>query len=62
MVVIEIWFSKDELLEVDEVWLIFLSKEVVLVVEVDGKFIGIGEVGDVWEKVIKVYYVYKFKV
>ena len=31
------------------------------VVEVDGKPIGTGEVGDVWEKAIKAYHAYKFK-
>jgi D-alanine transaminase len=61
LVVTETWFSKDELLEADEVWLTSSSKEVAPVVEVDGKPIGTGEVGDVWEKAIKAYHAYKFK-
>jgi D-alanine transaminase len=60
-VVTETWFSKAELLEADEVWLTSSSKEVAPVVEVDGKPIGTGEVGEVWEKAIKAYHAYKFK-
>ena len=45
LVVTETWFSKDELLEADEVWLTSSSKEVAPVVEVDGKPIGTGGSG-----------------
>ncbi|TKB02210.1 D-alanine aminotransferase [Alteromonas portus] len=60
LVVTETWFSKDELLNADEVWLTSSSKEVAPVVEVDGKPIGAGEVGPVWEEAIKAYHAYKF--
>ena len=60
LVVTETWFSKDELLNADEVWLTSSSKEVAPVVEVDGKSIGAGEVGPVWEEAIKAYHAYKF--
>jgi len=40
--------TMDEVFEADEVWVTSSSKEVVPVVEVDGKAIGDGEIGDVW--------------
>ncbi|GFD67941.1 D-amino acid aminotransferase [Alteromonas sp. KUL106] len=61
LVVTETWFTKEDLLEADEVWLTSSSKEVAPVVEVNGKQIGTGKVGDVWEKAIKAYHAYKFK-
>ena len=60
LIVTEAWFSKEALLEADEVWLTSSSKEVAPVIEVDGKAIGTGEVGDVWEQAIKAYHAYKF--
>ena len=56
----EQWFSKDELLSADEVWLTSSSKEIAPVVEVDGKPIGTGEPGSIWEQAIKAYHAYKF--
>ena len=61
LVVTETWFSKEELLQADEVWLTSSSKEVAPVVEVDGKLIGAGEVGHTWEQAIKAYHAYKFE-
>ncbi|WP_019531198.1 D-amino acid aminotransferase [Dasania marina] len=40
--------TKDEVLNADEVWITSSSKEIAPVVEVDGKPVGNGEVGDVW--------------
>lgn len=58
--VAEAWFSKEELLNADEVWLTSSSKEVAPVTEVDGKPIGNGQVGDIWERAINAYHAYKF--
>ena len=38
----------DELRDADEVWISSSSKEIAPVIEVDGKAVGSGEVGDVW--------------
>ena len=38
----------DELRDADEVWISSSSKEIAPVIEVDGKAMGSGEVGDVW--------------
>lgn len=57
----ETWFSKESLLSADEVWLTSSSKEVAPVVEVNGKTIGSGDVGEVWEKAIKAYHAHKFE-
>ena len=56
----EDWFSKEDLLNADEVWLTSSSKEVAAVTEVNGKQIGEGIVGPVWEKAIRAYHAYKF--
>lgn len=61
LVVTETWFSKEALLDADEVWLTSSSKEVAPVIEVDGKTIGSGQVGPVWEKAINAYQAYKFE-
>ena len=57
----EKWFTKEDLFNADEVWLTSSSKEIAPVVEVDGKTIGSGEVGPMWEKAIKAYHNYKFE-
>lgn len=57
----EKWFSKESLLSADEVWLTSSSKEVAPVVEVNGKKIGTGDVGEIWEKAIKAYHAHKFE-
>jgi D-alanine transaminase len=41
--------SKQEVLEADEIWLTSSSKEIVPVVELDGKPVGNGKVGDIWQ-------------
>lgn len=40
--------TMDEVFDADEVWVTSSSKEVVPVIEVDGKPVGNGEIGDVW--------------
>jgi D-alanine transaminase len=57
----EKWFTKEDLFNADEVWLTSSSKEIAPVIEVDGKTIGSGEVGPMWEKAIKAYHNYKFE-
>lgn len=57
----EKWFSIEDLFNADEVWLTSSSKEIAPVIEVDGKTIGTGEVGSMWEKAIKAYHNYKFE-
>lgn len=61
LVVEEKWFTTEDLFNADEVWLTSSSKEIAPVIEVDGKTIGIGEVGQMWEKAIKAYHNYKFE-
>lgn len=57
----EAWFSTDDLLNADEVWLSSSSKELAPVIAIDGNVIGSGTVGDMWENAIKAYHEYKFK-
>lgn len=40
--------TKEEVLNADEVWITSSSKEIAPVIEIDGKPVGNGEVGDVW--------------
>lgn len=40
--------TMDEVLAADEVWLTSSSKEIAPVIEIDGKPVGSGEIGDVW--------------
>ena len=40
--------TREEVLQADEVWISTSTKEIVAVVEIDGKPVGDGEVGDVW--------------
>ncbi|WOI35893.1 D-amino acid aminotransferase [Alteromonas sp. CI.11.F.A3] len=61
LVVEEKWFTTEDLFNADEVWLTSSSKEIAPVIEVDGKTIGTGEVGTMWEKAIKAYHNYKFE-
>ena len=58
--VVEEWFSKESLLDADEVWLTSSSKEVSPVIEIDGHVIGEGAAGEVWERAIRAYHAYKF--
>ena len=45
----------DEVFSADEVWVTSSSKELVPVIEVDGRLIGNGQIGDVWLAAQKVY-------
>jgi D-alanine transaminase len=40
--------TREEVLQADEVWITSSTKEITPVVEIDGKAVGDGEVGDVW--------------
>ncbi|MCA1929642.1 D-amino acid aminotransferase [Rheinheimera sp.] len=52
--------SKTELLAADEVWLTSSSKEVAAVIEVDGKVIGTGKPGCVWQQAQSLFCRYKY--
>lgn len=52
--------SKAELMAADEVWLTSSSKEVAAVVEVDGKVIGTGEPGVVWQQAQSLFRLHKY--
>jgi D-alanine transaminase len=41
--------SKQEVLKADEIWLTSSSKEIAPVIELDGKPVGKGKVGDIWQ-------------
>ncbi|TCS40463.1 D-amino acid aminotransferase [Reinekea marinisedimentorum] len=60
--VVERAISKAEVFAADEIWMTSASKEVGPVVEVDGKPVGNGEIGDVWLKAQALYskYCYDF--
>ena len=47
--------SKEEVFSATEVWITSSSKGVIPVVEVDGKLINDGEVGDIWLLAQKIY-------
>lgn len=47
--------TMDEVFNADEVWVTSSSKEIAPVVEIDGKPVGNGEVGDVWEAAQTLY-------
>jgi D-alanine transaminase len=49
-----------ELEEADEVWLTSSSKEIAPVIEIDGKPVGDGKVGDVWLAAQTLYSAHKF--
>ena len=52
--------TRDEVLDADEIWISSSSKEVVPVVQLDGKPVGDGKPGPVWEKAAKLYSAGKF--
>lgn len=56
----ERFFSFDELMAADEVWITSSSKEVAPVVEVDGKAIADGKIGDVWMKAQKAFEAHRY--
>jgi D-alanine transaminase len=52
--------TMDEVWDADEVWISSSSKELVPVVKLDGKPVGDGKVGPVWEVAAKLYKAGKF--
>jgi D-alanine transaminase len=50
----------DEVWDADEVWISSSSKGLVPVVKLDGKPVGDGKVGPVWEAAAKLYKAGKF--
>jgi len=50
----------DELSSADEVWITSSSKEIAPVIEIDGKPVGDGKVGDVWLAAQRLYTDHKF--
>lgn len=50
----------DELFSADEVWITSSSKEVAPVIQIDGKPVGDGRVGAVWEEALTSYHSHKF--
>lgn len=53
--------TMDEVASADEVWITSSSKEIAPVVEVDGKPVGNGEIGDVWLAAQTLYTEHKFE-
>ncbi len=51
--------SEDELRNADEIWLSSSTKEILPVTKLDGKTVGTGRYGSVWEKMIGLYQNYK---
>ena len=47
--------TMDEVWNADEVWISSSSKEIAPVVKLDGKSVGDGKVGEVWDKAAKLY-------
>jgi D-alanine transaminase len=52
--------TKQEVLNADEVWITSSSKEMAPVLSIDGKPVGDGRVGAVWEAASKLYTQYKY--
>ncbi len=52
--------SMDEVFAADEVWLSSSSKEIAPVIEIDGKPVGDGQVGDVWQQAQALFTQYKY--
>jgi D-alanine transaminase len=52
----------DEVWDADEVWISSSSKEIAPVVKLDGKPVGDGKVGSVWEKAARIYQAAKFDI
>ena len=47
--------TMDEVRNADELWITSSSKEIAPVTQLDGKPVGNGEVGEVWEKAFQIY-------
>ena len=52
--------TMDEVWDADEIWISSSSKEIAPVIKLDGKPVGNGEVGTVWEAAAKLYKAGKF--
>ncbi|WP_438865297.1 aminotransferase class IV [Neptunicella sp.] len=52
--------KRDEVVAADEIWLSSSSKDIAPVIALDGKPVGAGQIGPVWEKAIKLYSQHKF--
>lgn len=53
--------TEDELSLANEVWLTSSTKEILPVIELDGKKVGNGKAGPIWESMIDVYQAYKIQ-
>ena len=53
--------TEDELRDASEIWITSSTKEVVPVVELDGKPVGNGQYGPIWESMIDIYQACKTK-
>ncbi len=49
-----------ELLSADEIWITNSSKHIAPIIELDGRRVGDGQVGPVWEQAMKIYEASKF--
>ncbi len=58
--VVERVVTMEEVYSADEIWLSSSSKEVVPAIMLDGKPVGDGKVGDVWEKAARLYHANKY--
>ena len=54
-------FTEDELLVASEIWFTSSTKEILPVVELNGKPVANGKSGPIWEKMIDIYQDYKVK-
>ena len=52
--------TMDEVRNADELWITSSSKEIAPVTKLDGKPVGNGEVGEIWEKAFAIYSASKF--
>jgi len=57
----ETYFTKQQLLAADEVWVTSSSKEIVPVVEVAGQIIGKGQPGAVWQTAQQLFSLHKYE-
>ncbi|MEP0073703.1 MAG: aminotransferase class IV, partial [Marinomonas sp.] len=53
--------TMEEVFNADEVWVTSSSKEIAPVTSIDGKTVGNGSVGKVWEAAFKLYTAHKFE-
>ena len=51
--------TEEELREASEIWMTSSTKEIVPIVELDGKPVGNGQYGPIWESMIEIYQAYK---